>query len=152
MKYVILLIGLVFFGCSETPIETPIGSQDNVEVIVTFSVDMSFQIDEGNFNPNIDELFIAGNFNGWCQDSCDEIIRITDDQYDIVFTNSDNSFFQVDTELQFKFKINEDDWETPNPAVSNCIANEYGGYNRLYVLESGSNSLPKYWYNDESEN
>ena len=152
MKYVILLIGLVFFGCSETPIETPIGSQDNVEVIVTFSVDMSFQIDEGNFNPNIDELFIAGNFNGWCQDSCDEIIRITDDQYDIVFTNSDNSFFQVDTELQFKFKIHEDDWETPNPAVSNCIANEYGGYNRLYVIESGSNSLPKYWYNDESEN
>ena len=152
MKYVILLIGLVFFGCSETPIETPIGSQDNVEVIVTFSVDMSFQIDEGNFNPNIDELFIAGNFNGWCQDSCDEIIRITDDQYDIVFTNSDNSFFQVATELQFKFKINEDDWETPNPAVSNCIANEYGGYNRLYVIESGSNSLPKYWYNDESEN
>ena len=152
MKFVILLIGLVIFGCSKTPTDIPIGSQDNVEVMVTFSVDMSYQISEGNFNPDVDELFIAGNFNDWCQETCDEVIRIANDQYDIIFTNSINSFFQVDTELQFKFKINDANWETPNPEVSTCIENEYGGHNRLYVVTSGNNSLPKYWYNDESGN
>ena len=91
MKFVILLIGLVIFGCSKTPTDIPIGSQDNVEVMVTFSVDMSYQISEGNFNPDVDELFVAGNFNDWCQETCDEVIRIANDQYDIIFTNSINS-------------------------------------------------------------
>ena len=150
MKYALLFVGLIFFSCDKTPIDIPIGSENNVETTVIFSANMS-QVGNNDFNPDVDLLFVVGDFNDWCQTSCDQLIRINDDQYEIMFTNLTNSFFQVDTEFQYKFRINEENWETPNPLVSNCTPNEFGGYNRLHVIVAGQNSL-QWYFNNENGN
>ena len=148
MKYLIFIFSLVFISCNKTPTEIPIGSENNVEAIVTFTVNMS-QLDINSFNPDLDLLFVAGEFNDWCLSSCDQLILMNDQEYEISFTNLTNSFFQLDTEFQYKFRINEDDWETPDPAISNCTPDEYGGHNRFHIVVAGENPL-QWYFNDES--
>ena len=150
MKYMIIIFSLVFISCNKTPTEIPIGSENNVEVIVKFRVNMS-QLDFTSFSNDVDLLYVAGEFNNWCQNSCDQLVLVNDQEYEISFTNLTNPFFQVDTEFQYKFRINEDNWETPNPAVSNCTPDEYGGYNRFHLIVAGENSL-QWYFNDESGN
>ena len=67
---------------------------------------------------------------------------------------SDDTGFEYKITLEYpeyKFRINDENWETPNPLVSNCTPNEFGGYNRLHVIVAGQNSL-QWYFNDENGN
>ena len=133
MKYYISLIGLlIIFGCSKTPDDIPIASYADIEAIVTFSVNMSAQIESGNFNIDSDFLDIAGTFNDW-DGSNDYLIKTNNNIYEISFTN-----FEVGEEIEFKFRINGN-WNT---------AEFPSGSNRQYVIIQGNNNL-ELWYNDE---
>ena len=62
MKYIIILLSLsVFFGCTETPTDTPLDSLRDV----VFSVDMNNYIDDGLFDAAYDYLRLKGDFNNW---------------------------------------------------------------------------------------
>jgi hypothetical protein len=56
---------------------------------------------------------------------------------------------EVGQEIEFKFRINEDNWESPNPDVSDCIEDGYDGFNRIYTVKQGEN-IVEYWFNDEN--
>ena len=113
--------------------------------IVIFLVDMSYQIELGNFNPDVDFLVITGILNNWDEG---DLLNDSDnnDLYEITFSN-----LSVSDELVFKFKINENNWESPNPDVSDCIEDGYGGFNRIYTVKQGEN-IVEYCYNDECGN
>jgi len=113
--------------------------------ILLFHVDMSYQIELGNFNPDSDFLVITGILNNW---DVGDLLNDSNnnDLYEITFSN-----LSVLDELVFKFRINENKWESPNPDVSDCIDDTYGGFNRIYTVEQGEN-IVEYCYNDECGN
>ena len=110
---------------------------------LTFYVNMSYQIQLGNFDSNNQVLNIVGDLNDWAgqQLSPDE-----DDESVYMITITD---IEIDQEIVFKFRIDEESWETPNPDVSDCVDDGFGGNNRYYLVEQGENIL-EYWYNDDS--
>ena len=145
MKYYIILVNvLIIISCSKTPNDPPIASYQGVEAIVTFSVNISPQIQQGNFDSESDLLYMVGSFNNWDETSV-QLLSVNNDKYEISFTN-----FEVGTVIEFKFKINNN-WETPNPSISDCVDNGMGGYNRTYTVEQGVH-IKEYWYNDEDGN
>ena len=113
--------------------------------ILIFHVDLSYQIEIGNFNPDSDFLVITGILNNW---DVGDLLNDSDnnDLYEITFFN-----LSVSDELVFKFRINENNWESPNPDVSDCIEDGYGGFNRIYTVKQGEN-IVEYCYNDECGN
>ena len=113
--------------------------------ILIFLVDMSYQIELGNFNPDSDFLVITGILNNW---DVGDLLNDSDnnDLYEITFSN-----LTVLDELVFKFRINENNWESPNPDVSDCIDDGYGSFNRIFTVEQGKN-IVEYCYNDECGN
>ena len=100
---------------------------------------MSYQIQLGNFDSNNQVLNIVGDLNDWAgqQLSPDE-----DDESVYMITITD---IEIDQEIVFKFRIDEESWETPNPDVSDCVDDGFGGNNRYYLVEQGENIL-EYWY------
>ena len=103
---------------------------------VTFLVNMSYQIELGNFDSGFDFLDIAGTFNGW--DGTDyRLVAIENNVYTITITD-----IEAEDEIEFKFRINGswDKAEFPD-----------GGANRNYIVEQGENSI-EYWFNDEDGN
>ena len=138
MKYFIILFNVfMIISCSKTPNDAPIASYQGVEAIVTFSVNMSPQIETGNFNVDNDYLDIAGNFlNNWNGTEDHLIDTDGDGIYKISFINLESGDV-----IEFKFRINGS-WDT---------AEFPGGANRTYTVEQGENSL-EYWFNDENGN
>ena len=109
---------------------------------LAFYIDMSYQIEIGNFNIQTDSLDIAGNFNGW-PDSYNN-----SENYFLKDVNLDNIFEVVITgleagnEIEYKFRINGD-WDLAEfPG---------GGPNRLYTVSEGENIL-EFCFNDEGCN
>lgn len=101
---------------------------------VTFSVNMSYQVTMGNFDPANDFVDVAGTFNNWGDPSGDELTAGTGDVYSVTLDG-----FAVDDALEFKFRINGD-WNTSEfPS---------GGPNRTYTVVAGTNEI-SVWYNDE---
>ena len=107
--------------------------QEMNPTLVSFFVNMSYQISIGNFNLETDYLDVAGNFNSW-------------DGIDYHLSNGDNNIFEivvfgldVGDEMEYKFRINGD-WELAEfPG---------GGPNRVYTVLNGNNII-ELWYNDE---
>jgi len=102
-------------------------------VNLTFKVNMTEQIDKGNFDPNSDYVDIAGNFNGWGGNP----IPLTDADADSVWEMTLDSLIAVDDELEFKFRINGS-WDT---------AEFPDGSNRTYTVQSGAQTY-SVWWND----
>ncbi len=103
---------------------------------VIFSVNMSLQIEAGNFNVDNDYLDIAGDFlNNWNGTEDRLIDAYGDGIYKISFTNLESGDV-----IQFKFRINGS-WDTAE------FPGEGG--NRVYTVTLGENSL-EYWFNDEN--
>ena len=144
MKYLVFIVCvLTLFYCSKVPNDVPIGELN--PTFVTFLVNMSYQIELENFDPDSEVLNIVGDLNGWVGDPL-EMSENDEDIYVITITD-----IEVGQEIQFKFRIDENNWETPNPDVSNCIDDGEGGNNRYHVVEQGENIL-EYWYSDDSGN
>ena len=112
--------------------------------ILSFLVNMSYQIELGNFNPDAQLLNIAGDLNDWVGDQL-EVSNINENIYVITITD-----IEAGEEIEFKFRI-DDDWENPNPDISSCVDDGFGGNNRYYMVDQGENIL-EYWYNDEGGN
>ena len=141
MNYFIYFISsLVVFGCSETPNTAPVYEED--PTTVTFIVDMSNQVQSGSFNSNSQELYLAGSFDNW-QGMRLELIE--DYRYTITLTT-----LQAGDEIQFKFRIDDSNWEAPNPDVCDCVDDGYGSQNRFYTVLQGENLL-EYWFSDDGE-
>ena len=113
--------------------------------ILIFLVNMSYQIELENFNSEADFLDVPGTFNNW--DGTDyHLVAMENNVYTITITN-----IEVGDKIEFKFRINEENWENPNPEVSNCVIDSDGYINRAHTVEQGKNSL-EYWFNDENGN
>lgn len=95
---------------------------------VTFSVNMSFQIATGNFNPNTDFVDVAGTINGWGGGDV-----LTDPDGDGIYTLTLTGLELG--EIEYKFRINGD-WSTAE-----------GDPNRTYIVQPGLNIIPTAWYN-----
>ena len=104
------------------------------EAIITFAVNMSYQIEKGNFISGQDILYMVGSFNSWNETNT-TLSPIEDDIYEITFSN-----FSIGDSIIFKFMINNN-WESPNPEI--CIDDGFGGCNRLYTqgFQAASNFL-----------
>ncbi|MBN2280164.1 MAG: T9SS type A sorting domain-containing protein [Candidatus Marinimicrobia bacterium] len=104
-----------------------------VPVSVTFNCNMSVQIANGHFTAGVDNLDLAGNFNGWGGTAS----ILTDEDNDQIYTTTVTGLTAGQT-LEYKFRINSN-WDTsefPN-----------GGPNRVYVVPD-TNSTVTHFYND----
>ena len=104
--------------------------------IIIFLVNMSHQIELGNFDPDTQFLDVAGTFNNWGETDS-HLADIDNSIYTITITE-----IEVDDEIEFKFRI-DGDWNN----------SEFPGYgdNRSYTVEQGENVL-EFWYNDDDGN
>ena len=103
---------------------------------LTLLLNMSYQIELGNFNPSIDYVDVAGSFNQWgdINSNLDFHLELTNDNiYFIMITN-----VEADDQIEFKFRINGDWNNSEFPG---------GGINREYTLIQGQNIL-EVWYDD----
>ena len=101
---------------------------------LTFLVDMSYQIEIGNFVPESQFLDVAGDFNSW--QGGDLLEAIDNNIYTTTILN-----VEFDETVEFKFRINGD-WamaEFPN-----------GGPNRSYYVDEEGEHEFGCFYNDES--
>ncbi len=98
---------------------------------VTFRVNMSYQTELGNFDPNSDIVDLAGNFNNW--QGSGPMEDVGSGIYQTVVTD-----LEVGYVCEFKFRINAN-WDT---------AEFPGGANRTYTVVEGENTV-EVWYNDQ---
>ncbi len=122
-----MYIDNILFNDDPTPFGNP------TTAAVKFSVNMSYQTEMGNFNPDVDYVDVAGTFNGW--DGIDSHLTMESDGIYSITVDG----LEVGSLLEYKFRINGD-WdlaEFPN-----------GGPNRTYTVASGANDI-LVWFNDE---
>ena len=122
-----------------------VNDQDNMVVdyygeinptTLTFLLNMSYQIELGNFNPSTDYIDVAGSFNEWggINSNSDYHLELTDNNiYSIIITN-----IEVNSQIEYKFRINGD-WDNSEFAG--------GGNNREYTIIQGQN-IVEIWYDD----
>ena len=99
---------------------------------VFFNVNMNYQIELGNFDPEIDILDMPGTHNGWTTGDI-----LTDPDGDGIYQISYNDV-NAETVYEYKFRINEN-WDN---------AEFPGGDNRTYTVLDGIN-IVNLWYNDD---
>ena len=99
--------------------------------LIRFLINMSYQVTQGNFNPSIQYVDVAGTFDDW---SGTQLELVDNDIYTTVVSD-----INPGDQIEFKFRI-DGDWDN----------SEFpGGYsNRLYEVVQGENIL-EFWYNDE---
>ncbi len=104
-------------------------------VPVTFNVDVSYQIEQGKFDPETETVDIAGSFNGWGS----TYTQMFDPDEDSVYTVTLNGF-NPGEEIAFKFRYNGE-WggreELPG-----------AGNDRYYTVQDSNNVL-FFYYNNE---
>jgi glycosidase len=105
-------------------------------VSITFEVNMSYQIDIGEFDPLTETVDIAGSFNGWGSPEAQLFDEDGDSTYTITLSG-----FSTGTEIVFKFRQNFA-WDGSEEFPG-------GGPNRTYTVPD-SNSSISVWYNDET--
>ena len=105
----------------------------NVEIL--FEVNMSYQIEIGNFDPDTEFVDLAGTFNVWG----DQLIKLSDANQDSVYSVTVDGF-SVGQTIEFKFRFNgqwDDREEFPG-----------AGNNRTYTVQPEENHI-YVWYNNE---
>ncbi|MCK5331198.1 MAG: hypothetical protein KAK01_07310, partial [Candidatus Marinimicrobia bacterium] len=98
---------------------------------VTFQVDMSVQIEAGNFLVGTDQLVLRGSFNGWAGNNQELLDGDTDSIYTTTISLPSSL---IGDNFEYKFVVAEDGWET-RP-------------NRSFVMESGGQVLDVVYFND----
>lgn len=114
---------------------TPRGENTSNDVaFITFRFNMNRQIENGNFNPAMDFIDVAGSFNNWEGDD-----KVYDGNEDGIYQYTTLGFTTNQT-IEYKARINAD-WNTAEFP-------EHGGAgNRVYTLVSGHNII-EHWYNE----
>ena len=132
---------LLFFCCI-------FGIVAYADVPITFSVNMTVQTQEGNFNPASDQIYIRGNFQVAVGDNSDwggTTFTATDVDNDTIYTltiNFPDSL--VGKTFEYKFVINDGGWENlPTNAT-------FPTGNRRLTVASPSMTLPVAFYSDEN--
>ena len=105
---------------------------------VTFNVNMSYQQTLGVFDPSVDFVDVAGNFNGWDGTGFELLDPDSDMIYSITIDSIGIGFL-----MEFKFRINGS-WSDAT------LEFPFGGPNRTYTVISGTN-IVDYLYNDEED-
>ncbi len=100
---------------------------------IEWTVNMAYQIAEGNFIAGTDYLDLAGTFNGW--DGTNHHLEALGNGLYRITVND----FTLGETIEYKFRINGD-WATAEFPD--------GGPNRTYTLAEGLNTV-YVWYNDE---
>ena len=104
-------------------------------VSISFNVDMTHQVDEGNFDPESNFVDVAGTFNGW---GADEIV-LSDEENDFIYSVVVDGFTPGNT-IEFKFRI-DGAWDGREEFPG-------GGPNRSYTVQDEDNEIFVH-YNDE---
>ncbi|MGB0346259.1 MAG: alpha-amylase family glycosyl hydrolase, partial [Balneolaceae bacterium] len=106
------------------------------QVAITFEVNMSYQIELGNYDPETETVDIAGSFNGWGATQTQMFDVDGDSTYAITLDG-----FTVGSQIAFKFRQNFT-WDGTEefPGVGN---------DRFYTPVESEN-LINVWYNDEA--
>jgi alpha-amylase len=104
-------------------------------VPVTFRVNMSYQIEQGKFNPVNEFVDLAGTFNNWGS----QVAPLSDPDGDKIYERVVTGF-TPSVNIQFKFRINGQ-WNGREEFPG-------GGPNRTYTVRADSN-IVEVWYNDE---
>ncbi len=105
------------------------------DISITFQVNMSYQIDEGNFDPENEFVDIAGTFNSWGG----TVTPLSDAENDSIWEVTVDGFTAGET-IEFKFRYNgawDDREEFPGT-----------GNNRVHEVAAEDETL-YFWYNDE---
>ncbi|WP_462247796.1 alpha-amylase family glycosyl hydrolase [Ekhidna sp.] len=105
------------------------------QVSITFEVNLSHQIKEGNFDRNTETVDIAGTFNGWGS----TLNQLQDPDADSIYTAT-ISGFTAGSSIEFKFRFNAA-WDGREEFPG-------GGSNRSHTV-GASNETISFWYNDE---
>lgn len=104
-------------------------------VSVQFQVNMSYQMELNQFDPEFDFVDVAGSFNGWGS----TLTQLSDEDQDSVYSVTLDGF-TVGQTIEFKFRINGN-WDGTEEFPG-------GGGNRVYNVQADSN-LISVWYSDE---
>lgn len=105
-------------------------------VSITFEVNMSYQIDLGEFDPQTETVDLAGSFNGWGATEHQLYDENSDSTYAVTLSG-----FTPGSSIAFKFRQNFA-WDGSEEFPG-------GGPNRSYTVPD-SNSIYSSWYNDET--
>jgi len=104
-------------------------------VPILFEVNMSYQVESGQFNPQDEFVDVAGTFNNWGGD----LTRLSDENQDSVYSITVEGFNPGET-IEYKFRLNGQwDGREEFPGTGN---------NRVYTVEPDSNEI-YVWYNNE---
>lgn len=107
----------------------------NQEASVSFNVNMAYQIELGNFDPEVDIVDLAGDFNEWGT----ELTPLSDDDNDTIYTVVVDGF-TIGQIIQFKFRYNGV-WDGTEEFPG-------AGNNRVHTIATIYDSL-YFWYNDQ---
>ncbi len=105
------------------------------QLSITFEVNLSHQIKEGNFDRNTETVDVAGTFNGWGS----TLNQLQDPDADSIYTAT-ISGFTAGSSIEFKFRFNAA-WDGREEFPG-------GGSNRSHTV-GASNETISFWYNDE---
>jgi alpha-amylase len=105
-------------------------------VSITFEVNMAYQIELENFDPETETIDIAGSFNGWGATEHQLLDEDGDSTYSITVSG-----FTTGTSIAYKFRQNFA-WDGSEEFPG-------GGPNRTYTVPD-SNSVISVWYDDET--
>ena len=105
------------------------------DVSILFEVNMTYQIQENQFDPENEFVDIAGSFNGWGS----TLTKLSDQDMDSVYSVELDGFTPGE-EIAFKFRINGE-WNNREEFPG-------AGNNRYYTVQPDSNHV-YVWYNDE---
>lgn len=128
MKSLSILTLFIALSISNSPIIAQ-------EVSILFEVNMSYQIEEGKFDPETEFVDVAGSFNGWGE----TLTQLSDENQDSVYAVELNGFIPGN-EIAYKFRINGE-WNDREEFPG-------AGNDRYYTVKSDSNHI-YVWYNDE---
>ncbi|NLR91534.1 pullulanase X25 domain-containing protein [Flammeovirga agarivorans] len=107
---------------------------------LTFEVDMNALIDQGRFNPDVDKVDLAGDFNGWGGDAVYEMLDSNNDgvyTYELSIDNHEVATYN------FKTRINAS-WDD--------LLHEYpgGGITRSVTTSPGETINSAFYFDDEN--
>jgi len=106
-------------------------------VPILFEVNMSYQIDQEQFDPETEFVDVAGTFNNWGGD----LTQLSDEDGDSTYSATVNGFSSGQT-IEFKFRINGQ-WNGREEFPGT-------GNNRSYNVKPNNNEI-SVWYNDEAD-
>ena len=109
--------------------------------VLIFRVDMSYQIEIGSFDPSSQSINLVGDINGWAGSEM-EAMSSDPGKYETVVTD-----VVVGESIQYKCRIDDSGWEAPDPNISECVDDTFGGYNRIHSIQQEERVLD-WWFSD----